>query len=168
MKKVVVFISILGITGLVSCFNLEPACIRTINQNLIDLLDTARLNADGRTIDAWLAARSINATKDVSGLRYRIIKEGTGETPCLGDVVSVDYTGSLLSNGSVFDSSTAAVDLPLSNLILGWQLGFLKLRKGAKAVFYIPSGLAYGAQSRPNIPANSILIFDIDFVDLKK
>ena len=168
MKKAVVFLSILMFTGLVSCFNLDPPCIRTINQDLINFLDTARLNADGRAIDTWLSARSLTATKDVSGLRYRIIKEGTGETPCLGDVVSVDYTGSLLSNGSVFDSSTSAVDLPLSNLILGWQIGFLKLKKGAKAVFYIPSGLAYGAQSRTGIPANSILIFDIDFVDLKK
>lgn len=168
MKKSIPILFILLVTGLVSCLNLDPPCSRTINQNLLNLLDTARLNSDGRTIDAWLAARNITAIKDGTGLRYRIIQQGTGEVPCLGDVVNVDYVGSLLSNGSVFDSSSSPVDLPLANLILGWQIGFLKLQKGARAIFYIPSSLAYGAQERTGIPANSILIFDIDFYDIKR
>lgn len=167
MKKYFPILLILVVTGLVSCLNLDPPCVRTINEELLKYLDTSRLNSDGKTIDAWLATRNITAIKDGSGLRYRIIRQGTGEIPCLGNVVNVDYIGSLMSDGSVFDSSDAPVDLPLSNLILGWQIGFMKLQKGSKAVFYIPSGLGYGAQSRPGIPANSILIFDIEFYDTK-
>lgn len=159
---------LLVLTGLVSCLNLEPPCSRTINQNLLNLLDTARINSDGRAIKAWLDANNKTATKDGSGLWYKIIKQGAGEVPCLSDVVSVNYTGSLLSNGTVFDASTQPVDLPLSNLILGWQIGFLKLQKGAKVVFYIPSSMGYGGADRPKIPANSILVFDIEFVDLKR
>ena len=159
---------LLVLTGMVSCLNLDPPCSRTINQNLLSLLDTARINSDGKAIKAWLDANNKTATKDGTGLWYRIIQQGTGEVPCLSDVVSVNYTGSLLSTGTVFDASTQPVDLPLNNLILGWQIGFLKLQKGAKVVFYIPSSLGYGGADRPKIPANSILVFDIEFVDLKR
>jgi FKBP-type peptidyl-prolyl cis-trans isomerase len=53
-------------------------------------------------------------------------------------------------------------------VIKGWDEGIALLNKGAKAVLYIPSQMAYGEQSpSPKIPANSILIFDVELVDFK-
>jgi FKBP-type peptidyl-prolyl cis-trans isomerase len=81
--------------------------------------------------------------------------------------VSASYSGQLLSTGKVFDSSVTPIQFPLANLIVGWQIAFLKFKKGTRALIYIPSPLGYGATARTNIPANSILIFEVNFTDFQ-
>lgn len=146
-----------------SCLTIDPPCTRSISSRLLDLLDQARLQSDLDIIDKYLADNNQTAVKDPAGIRYTVVREGTGSTPCLESFISVSYTGKLLSTGSVFDSSVTPVEFQLSKLIPGWQLAFLKLKEGTRAVIYIPSSLAYGSNARPNIPANSILVFEVDF-----
>lgn len=130
-------------------------------------LDQTQLQNDIQAIDAYLTSKGITATKDPSGLRYIITQAGTGDNlPCLENVIAVSYEGRLMSNGTVFDSSELAAFIP-SRLIVGWQIGLLKLNKGAKITMYIPSGLAYGSQSSSSFPANSNLIFDMQLVDYR-
>ena len=131
---------------------------------------------DEKTLLAYFAKNNIKAKKTASGLYYAISKNGVGATPEAGKEVSVNYTGKLL-DGTVFDSNTDpqfqhvqtfSFTLGKQMVIAGWDEGLALLNKGAKAVLYIPSYLAYGAQSpSPKIPSNSILIFDVELLDFK-
>lgn len=111
----------------------------------------------------------IKTTKN--GLKYVIIKEGSGPKAKSGDIVTVDYSGFLL-NGKRFDSSIErgkpiTFKLGAHEVIPGWEEGIKLLNKGAKAELIIPPSLAYGSIARGPIPANSTLIFDIHLVDIK-
>jgi FKBP-type peptidyl-prolyl cis-trans isomerase FklB len=82
----------------------------------------------------------------------------------------VHYTGKL-TNGTTFDSSVdrgSPIDLPVSGVIPGWVEGLQLMHVGEKVELYIPSDLAYGAQSpSPAIPANSVLVFDLELLAIK-
>jgi len=109
--------------------------------------------------------------KTASGLYYTISKEGHGKNVDSGQTVNVDYTGMFL-DGKKFDSNVDSafhhvqpfpLEVGRGKVIKGWDEGLQLLKIGSKATFYIPSGLAYGAQDRgPQIPANSILVFDVE------
>lgn len=107
-----------------------------------------------------------------TGLRYIIWKKGDGEQAEAGDNVSVHYAGRLLS-GEPFDNSYdrgKPFDFPLGGgrVIKGWDEGIAFLSKGDSATLIIPANLAYGSAERPNIPANSTLIFDVQLMGVKK
>lgn len=127
-----------------------------------------QLTLDTVAIDVYLAEKKINAVKDKSGLRYVITQQGTGAKPVPSSTVTVNYKGSLLEDGRVFDQSQNPVEFPLGNMIQGWQIGFQLLPKGTKATLYIPSSLGYGPNGyQPDIPPNAILVFDVELIDFK-
>ena len=109
-------------------------------------------------------------TTTASGLQYEIIKKADGPVPKPTDVVTVHYEGKL-TDGKVFDSSVergSPIDLPVSGVIPGWVEGLQLMHVGEKIKLYIPSELAYGAQSpSPMIPANSVLVFDLELLGIK-
>lgn len=129
---------------------------------------------DDKVIQAYLAKNGIkNATKSKSGVYYITTQQGTGPVPTAGDMVKVGYTGKLL-DGSVFDSSAKAggpyeFQVGQGGVIPGWDEAFTTLKKGTKATLIIPSSMAYGSQSPgPGIPADAVLLFDVELVDAKK
>lgn len=108
-------------------------------------------------------------TETASGLKYVMVKEGTGAQPAASDMVTVHYTGRLL-DGTVFDTSTKPraegqliepAQFPLSGVIPGWTEGLQYMKEGGVAVFYIPADIAYGERGGGPIPPNSDLIFDV-------
>ena len=104
-----------------------------------------------------------------SGLQYKIISPGTGPMPKIEDSVVIHFKGSLTS-GAEFDSSykrNEPAQFPLRGVIRGWAEGLQLLRKGGKATFYIPPELGYGDSPRENIPAGSVLVFDVELLDVK-
>lgn len=109
--------------------------------------------------------------KTASGLQIKIIQEGNGENAKSGDMVTVHYTGKLI-DGSVFDSSYKrgtpfTFELGAGRVIKGWDEGIGYLNKGAKATLIIPAELGYGKKAVGSIPSNSVLIFDVELVDIK-
>ena len=110
--------------------------------------------------------------KTASGLRYKMIKTGSGAQAEKGKNVSVHYEGSL-PNGQVFDSSfkrNQPIDFQLGvgQVILGWDEGISLLKVGDKARFVIPSNLGYGSAGAGGvIPPNATLIFDVELMDVK-
>lgn len=126
-----------------------------------------QLSLDTLAIDAYLATNKINAIKDKSGLRYVVTRTGKGDKPLLTNTVIVNYKGSLMEGGRVFDQSKGPFEYPLNGFIQGWQIGFQVLSKGATATFYIPSSLAYGVGGYQGIPPNANLIFEVELVDFK-
>ena len=106
-----------------------------------------------------------------SGLQYKVIKAGDAKAPPVTptDEVTVNYRGKLL-DGTEFDSSYSRgvpATFQVSGVIKGWQEALVLMKPGANYELYVPPDLAYGPQPRPNIPANSLLIFDVDLVSAK-
>jgi len=128
------------------------------------------------TLKAFFAEKQLQAQRTPSGLYYIIHQPGEGAAPQTGNSVTVNYTGMLL-DGTKFDSNVdpefnhiQPFDFPLGQgrVIKGWDEGVALLKKGGKVTLYIPSGMAYGERSpSPKIPANSILVFDVELVDFK-
>ena len=106
-----------------------------------------------------------------SGLQYKIISDGTGESPKPGDEVQVKYTGRLI-DGTVFDSTDKRGGEParfkVGQVIPGWTEALQLMKKGSKWELYIPSNLAYGERATGAIPQNSALIFEVELVDFSK
>ena len=133
----------------------------------------AQKGKDEEIIEGYLKEKGLTAKKTDSGLRYIVEKEGTGANPKPGDNVSVHYTGMLL-DGTKFDSSLDRNE-PISfvigqgQVIRGWDEGIALLKQGGKAKLIIPSSLAYGERGAGGvIPPNSVLIFDVELVDIKE
>lgn len=102
-----------------------------------------------------------------SGVQYEILKEGSGkQVSGLSDQVTAHYHGTL-TNGKVFDSSVKRgepITFPLTGVIKGWQELIPLMEEGEKIRAYIPPHMAYGNRPRANIPANSLLIFEIELI----
>jgi len=107
--------------------------------------------------------------KTASGLKYAILKPGTGVAAKSGDTVSVHYTG-WLTDGTKFDSSLDRnqpfkFTLGQGRVIKGWEEGIRGMKVGEKRQLVIPPDLAYGDRAVGPIPANSTLIFDVELLE---
>lgn len=129
-----------------------------------------QLEKDAAKIDKYLTDNGITAVIDPSGLRYVMKTIGTGPRPGLSSLITVKYTGKFLSTGALFDQSKTPPEqftTPVSDLIVGWQVGIPLLAKGGTATFYVPSGLAYGRAGKGSVPSNANLIFDVELLDFR-
>lgn len=105
-----------------------------------------------------------------SGLQYKVLNEGSGDTPGLTDKVTVHYHGTT-TDGKVFDSSVQRgepIQFPVNGVIPGWVEALQLMKTGSKWILYIPSELAYGDRDMQNIPANSVLIFEVELISIEK
>jgi FKBP-type peptidyl-prolyl cis-trans isomerase len=106
-----------------------------------------------------------------SGLQYRVVKAGDSKAPLISatDEVTVNYRGKLI-DGTEFDSSYSRGEpakFPANQVIKGWQEALVMMRPGAAWDLFVPPDLAYGASPRPGIPANSLLIFNVEVLSTK-
>ena len=114
-----------------------------------------------------------NLSKDFevtpSGLRYKILNKGNGDSPTKGNKVKVHYKGMLIDE-TVFDSSykrnqPIEFNVGIGQVIPGWDEGIMLLKKGEKAKFIIPSNLGYGeAGAGGVIPSNATLVFEVELL----
>lgn len=121
-----------------------------------------------KAIQKFVMKSGLNYEKSESGLYYLIEKEGEGEFIKFTDEVSFRYTGKLMS-GKTFDGryKRTPITFEVSKLIEGWKEGMMYLKKGGKAKLIVPPTLGYGENQLPDIPANSILYFEIEVVDVR-
>tara|TARA_R110002020_G_scaffold305162_2_gene520933 strand:+ start:96 stop:1019 length:924 start_codon:yes stop_codon:yes gene_type:complete len=144
-----------------------------------------RIKEEDKIIQDYIKEKGLTAEKTESGLYYVIEEEGTGEPVTPGTTMHVNYAGYLL-DGTLFDTSIEAlakehnvfsegrpyeplpVTVGMGQVIPGWDEGLLLLKKGSKGKFLIPSPLAYGENGAgAMIPANSVLVFDVDVADVQ-
>jgi FKBP-type peptidyl-prolyl cis-trans isomerase FkpA len=130
---------------------------------------------DDKIIKDYLAANNLTAESTSSGLYYIITTPGSTIHPTINNEVKVKYKG-YLTDGSIFDQSTYTANkpatLPLNGLVKGWQEGLPFIGVGGQIKLLVPSALGYGSTQKTNsttgkiiVPANSVLIFDIDLQD---
>lgn len=123
-----------------------------------------------QAVKDYLTSKSITAIQDPSGVFYVNTQEGAGTaSPTVCSTINFIYKGTL-TNGNVFDGPST-LTFPLQDLIAGWQIIIPKMKRGGKTTLYIPPSLGYGTREIKDnlgnviIPANSILIFDIELLN---
>jgi FKBP-type peptidyl-prolyl cis-trans isomerase len=96
---------------------------------------------------------------------------GTGAEVKPGDTVTVNYTGALAKDGTIFESSLDSgqtATFGLDQVIAGWKEGLPGMKVGGTRRLLIPASLAYGSQSNAKIPANSDLVFNVQLIKIGK
>ena len=119
---------------------------------------------DDAKMQSYISANGITATKDASGIYYQIIEPGTGATPTINSTVKAKYTGKFTNNKS-FDAGETS--FPLGGVIKGWQIGIPLIKQGGKIKLIIPPYLGYGCDDYSGIPGNSVLVFDVDLLEVQ-
>ena len=140
----------------------------TTFQQEFRLKQTAKNKSAG---DAFLAANKKNpgVVSLPDGLQYQVLSAGTGPTPTAGDVVTVNYRGTLI-DGTEFDSSYKRgqpAQFPVTGVIPGWTEALQKMPVGSKWKLVIPSELAYGERGSRGIAPNSVLVFEVELLGIK-
>ncbi|HEY5326690.1 MAG TPA: FKBP-type peptidyl-prolyl cis-trans isomerase [Mucilaginibacter sp.] len=135
-------------------------------------------------IQKYIADNSLKMNKTDSGLYYLVTKSGAGDKPVEGDTVVVNYTLKFITGKAVetsIKSDAIKYKLPINpmnpykpirfplgtkGMIKGWDQGMRLLNKGSKAMFIIPSSLAYGEQGNGQVQPFTTLVFEIELVDI--
>ncbi|WP_017257231.1 FKBP-type peptidyl-prolyl cis-trans isomerase [Pedobacter arcticus] len=130
--------------------------------------DVDRVAYEDKLIQEYLVEKNLTATKDANGIYYNIITPGTGTAiTSTAASVKVAYTGNLLT-GSVFDSATnsSPLTINIASTIEGWRIAVPLIKAGGKIKLYIPSRYGYGATPSNGLPANAILEFEIELIEV--
>lgn len=136
-----------------------------------------QMETDDKILQEYFTQNNLKPMKTPSGMYYITVKEGSGATAQQGQAVTVNYTGKTM-DGKTFDSN---VDPEFKHttpftftagqheVIPGWDEAAMMMKKGGKTKLFIPSPLAYGPNSPDpsKIPANSILMFDVEVTGIK-
>lgn len=178
----------IGLISLMACGDDGIIDVLTVND---------RLDEDLKLIDEYITEKGYTSVDTTSSrVRYVILEEGDGEIIEFNDIVSMNYVGMFL-NDTVFDTSikTVAIENDLfsetrtyapytfTHTQSGWgieQLGFIqgfsdgstaalsKMKVGGMARLIIPSSLAYGTTGNNSIASNTIIVFDVYPVKVRK
>ena len=109
---------------------------------------------------------------DINGVQVEVISEGSGNEVKPGNTVSIHYTG-FLTDGTKFDSSVDRnmpfeTKIGVGQVIKGWDMGVVGMKKGEKRKLTIPSDFAYGPYGAGDvIPPNADLIFEVELLEIQ-
>ena len=107
-----------------------------------------------------------------SGLQYIILNEGEGTFPTNNSIVKTRFTGTLI-DGTIFDTTEGEGpgrgprNFEVAKVIEGWKEALLQMKPGAKWKLFIPPNLGYGKELRDPIPPNSVLIFELELLEVR-
>jgi FKBP-type peptidyl-prolyl cis-trans isomerase FkpA len=183
----------LAISRQLAAFNLAPSELEIVRRALADAAagkPEIDLNVWGPKIQSFAASRAAaaaekekaasatyltkaaaepGAVKTDSGLIYRELTAGTGESPKATDTVKVHYRGTL-TNGTEFDSSykrNQPTQFALNAVIKCWTEGLQRMKVGGKSALVCPSDIAYGNMGHPpTIPGGATLLFEIELLEI--
>ncbi len=145
------------------------AKIQTLQRSRLKLLAEAEKNASQAFLDK--EAGMEGAERSASGLIYREVEAGSGESPTKNNTVRVHYHGTL-RDGTVFDSSVdrgTPFVTKLTSVIPCWTEGMQKMRVGGKARLVCPSKIAYRDRgSPPHIKPGATIAFDVELIEIVK
>ena len=121
---------------------------------------------DETIIQQYIAANNLNATATGSGLYYVIDTQGNGAGCTSTSTVKVAYSG-YFTDGDVFDESDSqGISFSLQSVIKGWTEGIPYFKEGGSGKLLLPSALAYGKNGSGSIPPNTVLIFDVELIEV--
>ena len=141
---------------------------------LMTYLNKQQMVKSKPNIDACNNFLAVNKTKQgvvttASGLQYEVLSQGAGPKPTLKDTVVCNYKGEFL-DGKEFDNSYKRgepAEFPLTNVIRGWTEVLQLMPVGSKYKVYVPYQLGYGPSDYNGIPGGSLLVFEIELLNVK-
>ncbi len=122
-----------------------------------------------KAADAFLA---VNAKKPgiittASGLQYKVLTQGKGAKPKATDSVSVKYKGYFIS-GKVFDQSQSPISFGVGQVVPGWTEALQLMPTGSKYRLWLHPKIGYGGRETGPIPANTLLVFDVELLSIAR
>ena len=159
---------------------ISPEIASTFMNAYFNKLQQEKLNKSNQQADSFLnenkSKPGVNVT--ASGLQYKVLTAGDGELPTAEDTIVVHYTGKLI-DGTVFGNSIIRgkpIKVQTSSEIKGWgeavlkvpgvSLALLMMPKGSTWELVIPASLGFGDRDMGPIPSNSVLIYEVNIVDI--
>lgn len=160
------------------------ACGEDCEDNYTRECADSQVATDVQIIQNYLDDNNLVATRHSSDLFYIIEEEGTGNTPRIGQTIVANYTGKFL-DGRVFDTSIESeareagiynpnrdyapfsFTLGQGRVIRGWEIAFSLFKEGTKATILLPSYLGYGVNGGGSIPPNTVLLFEVELVNIR-
>ena len=149
---------------------ISPEIASSFMNAYFNKLQQEKLNKSNQQADSFLnenkSKPGVNVT--ASGLQYKVLTAGNGELPTAEDTIVVHYTGKLI-DGTVFDSSIERgepIKIQTSSVIKGWGEALLMMPKGSTWELVIPASLGFGDRDMGPIPSNSVLIYEVNIVDI--
>ncbi len=152
MNRFFVILSLLALLA-VACEDLKPCDYDTQESEILQ----------------YLTDNNMVAEKHESGLYYIIEEPGSRIRPTETSTVSVIYKGYLTDKDTtVFDDSNgAARKFSLAGVVEGWRVGIPLFKEGGKGKLFVPCNMGYQERQVGKIPPSSVLIFDIELVDVQ-
>jgi len=101
-------------------------------------------------------------------IQYEVIEAGAGPHPSESDSVMAHYRGTFI-DGKEFDSSykrNVPITFVVGQMIPGWRTIIPLMQPGAHWKVYLPPEMAYGSRGSGPVPPNSLLIFEIEFLEI--
>jgi FKBP-type peptidyl-prolyl cis-trans isomerase FklB len=150
--------------------------IQQCNQILMSYIEKVKADKASASKAQAMAFLAENKNKPgvittASGLQYIVLKEGTGPKPLATDKVKCDYEGKLI-DGTIFDSSVKQgkpIEFTVNGVIRGWTEALQLMNTGSKYRLFVPPDLGYGDQQMgPDIKPGSLLIFDVELIEIVK
>ncbi|MFH1616014.1 MAG: FKBP-type peptidyl-prolyl cis-trans isomerase [Planctomycetota bacterium] len=154
----------------------EMQNVMTAFQQRMRMQQQERMMAEGaKNIAEGAAFLEANKTKEgikvlPSGLQYKVLQEGAGRSPDANDRVKTHYRGRLI-DGTEFDSSykrNQPAEFAVNGVIKGWTEALQLMNEGSRWELYVPAELAYGQRGSGRIPPNSVLIFEVELLEVLK
>ena len=119
--------------------------------------------------DPSLGVDLAQMTRLDGGLYIQDLIEGTGAEARVGDIAVVYYSG-YLPDGTLFDRNVTGSGFPFqigqNRVILGWERGVPGMKVGGTRKLVIPAALGYGSRGQGPIPPNSVLVFDVELLQI--
>ncbi len=166
------------VAGLRDAFHGQPSQVdpEALNASFRVIREIMQAEAAAKAEKAAAAGRDYlveNAKREgvtvlESGLQYEVLVAGEGAKPSREDHVRTHYHGTLI-DGTVFDSSYdrgQPAEFPVGGVIAGWVEALQLMNAGSKWRLHVPSELAYGGQAVGSIPPHSVLVFDVELLDI--
>ena len=147
-------------------FNLLLLAIVSISIVACTTYSDEEMSDFDKKIAKYLNKEGTECKKSDSGLYYKIIEEGEGDLIQYKDVVTFTYTGKLL-NGEIFDHQKEPVEFSVDKLIGAWKEIMLLTKKGSTVFLAAPPQLGYGDNKLDDIPANSVLIYEMEILGVE-
>jgi FKBP-type peptidyl-prolyl cis-trans isomerase len=156
--------------GLAACGQSMDEVDKEIDKKVAEDAAAASVNAKAGVDYLVQVGKQPGVVTLPSGLMYKVVSspDPKGAQPAATDTVKINYEGKLV-NGTVFDSSYARNEpatYPLPRLVPAWQQAVPMMHKGDTWMLYVPPALGYGERDSAEIPANSVLIFKIQLLDI--
>ncbi len=166
--------------GVVACQPTQTATPRPLGIPLAQLPDTDRGDPICGPNAKWDGTRCLRHEHGIAGgattgqpigIQVVDLSAGAGTEAKMGDLVSVDYTGTL-QDGTVFDSSRPTgkplrFRLGANQVIKGFERGVVGMKTGGVRRVVIPADLGYGKKGAPpQVPPNATLTFEIELLSV--